>query len=218
MVASHAFAVFLCLVYPMLPVSLDCQFCIASSVFSNVYLIPEVHMDMLGQGTCLYIFAIRFLFFLLFFFGWNNNFACSKRYNTNFIKYNKWRKIKIFSRHLIIPHCNTAKSIVIWNHFLVIKFEKCFADIVVRCQAFVSVSISYLPFYLRQSKHSSLILYCPHLTYDDLLLDFICVWAFINNLDFFPLLYVIQQITTLYIRILRYPLENLMSRTCWIFF
>ena len=29
---------FLCLVYPMLPVSLDCLFLIASSVFSNFYL------------------------------------------------------------------------------------------------------------------------------------------------------------------------------------
>ena len=31
--------VFLRLVYPMLPVSLDCPFLIAPSVFSNVYLI-----------------------------------------------------------------------------------------------------------------------------------------------------------------------------------
>jgi hypothetical protein len=30
--------VFLCLVYPMLPVSLDCSFLIARLVFSNVYL------------------------------------------------------------------------------------------------------------------------------------------------------------------------------------
>jgi hypothetical protein len=30
--------VFLRLVYPMLPVSLDCQFLIVPSVFSNVYL------------------------------------------------------------------------------------------------------------------------------------------------------------------------------------
>jgi hypothetical protein len=29
---------FLCLVYPMLPVSLDCHYLIAPSVFSNVYL------------------------------------------------------------------------------------------------------------------------------------------------------------------------------------
>ena len=36
---QHIFCfVFLCLVYPMLPVSLDCPFLIASSVFSNVYL------------------------------------------------------------------------------------------------------------------------------------------------------------------------------------
>ena len=32
----------LCLVYPMLPVSLDCSFLIAPSVFSNVYLLPTV--------------------------------------------------------------------------------------------------------------------------------------------------------------------------------
>jgi hypothetical protein len=32
------FVLFLCLVYPMLPVSLDCSFLIASSGFSNVYL------------------------------------------------------------------------------------------------------------------------------------------------------------------------------------
>jgi sterol desaturase/sphingolipid hydroxylase (fatty acid hydroxylase superfamily) len=30
---------FLCLVYPMLPISLDCPFVIASSVFSNVFII-----------------------------------------------------------------------------------------------------------------------------------------------------------------------------------
>ena len=29
--------VFLCLVYPMLPVSLDCSFFIAPLIFSNVY-------------------------------------------------------------------------------------------------------------------------------------------------------------------------------------
>ena len=33
---------FISLVYPMLPVSLDCQFLIAPSVFSNVYLNPTV--------------------------------------------------------------------------------------------------------------------------------------------------------------------------------
>jgi hypothetical protein len=32
----------LCLVYPVLPVSLDCPYLIASSVFSNVYLLPRV--------------------------------------------------------------------------------------------------------------------------------------------------------------------------------
>ena len=32
------FVFFLCLVYPMLPMSLDCPFLIATSVFSNVYL------------------------------------------------------------------------------------------------------------------------------------------------------------------------------------
>jgi hypothetical protein len=32
------FVFVLCLVYPMLPVSLDCPFLIAPSVFSNVYL------------------------------------------------------------------------------------------------------------------------------------------------------------------------------------
>ena len=32
--------VFLCLVCPMLPVSLDCPFLIAPSIFSNVYLSP----------------------------------------------------------------------------------------------------------------------------------------------------------------------------------
>jgi len=34
--------VFLRLVYPMLPVSLDCLFLIAPSVFSNVYLANNV--------------------------------------------------------------------------------------------------------------------------------------------------------------------------------
>ena len=30
------------LVYPMLPVSLDCQFLIAPSIFSNIYLITSI--------------------------------------------------------------------------------------------------------------------------------------------------------------------------------
>jgi len=34
-----SFVFILCLVYPMLPVSLDCLFVIGSSVFSNVYLV-----------------------------------------------------------------------------------------------------------------------------------------------------------------------------------
>ena len=34
--------VFLCLVYPMLPVSADCPFLIAPSVFSNVYCVHYV--------------------------------------------------------------------------------------------------------------------------------------------------------------------------------
>jgi hypothetical protein len=35
---QHIFCfVFLCLVYPMLPVSLDCPFLIAPSVFFNIY-------------------------------------------------------------------------------------------------------------------------------------------------------------------------------------
>ena len=33
-----AYSGVLCLMYPMLPVSLDCPLLIASSVFSNVYL------------------------------------------------------------------------------------------------------------------------------------------------------------------------------------
>jgi hypothetical protein len=33
----------LCLVYPMLPGSLDCAFCIAPSVFSNVF--TQIYMD-----------------------------------------------------------------------------------------------------------------------------------------------------------------------------
>jgi hypothetical protein len=37
------FVIVLCLVFPMLPVSLDCPFMIASSVFSNVYLIKRTH-------------------------------------------------------------------------------------------------------------------------------------------------------------------------------
>jgi hypothetical protein len=36
--------VFLRLVYPMLPVSLDCPFLIASSVFSNVYLVRTTRL------------------------------------------------------------------------------------------------------------------------------------------------------------------------------
>ena len=38
---------FLCLVYPMLAVSLDCPFLIASSVFSNVYFMGYTY---LGQS------------------------------------------------------------------------------------------------------------------------------------------------------------------------
>ena len=41
------FVFFLCFVYPMLPVSLDCRFLIAPSVFSNVYLyLGSVMSDM----------------------------------------------------------------------------------------------------------------------------------------------------------------------------
>ena len=38
---------FVCLrlVYPMLPILLDCQFLIGPAVFSNVYKIPDIHMD-----------------------------------------------------------------------------------------------------------------------------------------------------------------------------
>ena len=32
----------LCLVYPILPVSLDCPFLVTPSVFSNVYLLPTL--------------------------------------------------------------------------------------------------------------------------------------------------------------------------------
>jgi hypothetical protein len=35
---GEGFVFFLCLVYPMLPMSLDCSFLIATSIFSNVYL------------------------------------------------------------------------------------------------------------------------------------------------------------------------------------
>ena len=38
------FVLILCLVYPMLPVCLDCQFVIAPSVFSNVY---QLHVHVL---------------------------------------------------------------------------------------------------------------------------------------------------------------------------
>ena len=43
--------VFLRLVYPMLPVSLDCPFLIAISVFSNVYLVRE-DMDVNELKDC----------------------------------------------------------------------------------------------------------------------------------------------------------------------
>ena len=36
------FVFVLCLVYSMLPVSLDCQFLIAPSIFSNIYLITSI--------------------------------------------------------------------------------------------------------------------------------------------------------------------------------
>ena len=39
----------LCLVYPMLPISLDCPFLIAPSVFSNVYLIIELYFFTRGR-------------------------------------------------------------------------------------------------------------------------------------------------------------------------
>jgi len=49
------------LVYPMLPVSLDCQFLIAPSVFSNVYIERGIHVSTLLQ----YTFLSLVLFFLI---------------------------------------------------------------------------------------------------------------------------------------------------------
>ena len=52
------FAFLLCLVYPMLPVSLDCSFLVAPSVFSNVYFIQNILNNCgmsniwLGQNSC----------------------------------------------------------------------------------------------------------------------------------------------------------------------
>jgi hypothetical protein len=47
--------VFLCLVCPMLPVSLDCSFLITPSVFSNVYLVLNCILLILsewGDNSC----------------------------------------------------------------------------------------------------------------------------------------------------------------------
>ena len=41
MLCCALFVLVLCLVCPMLPVSLECQFVIAPSIFSNVYLLKE---------------------------------------------------------------------------------------------------------------------------------------------------------------------------------
>ena len=45
--------VFLCLVYPMLPVALDCPFLIAPSVFSNVYFTADVTVAMMSKVCCI---------------------------------------------------------------------------------------------------------------------------------------------------------------------
>ena len=58
--------VFLRLVYPMLPVSLDCSFvCITPAVFSNVYAIPLYYTnESVILGSCLnreqHIFVTQF--------------------------------------------------------------------------------------------------------------------------------------------------------------
>jgi hypothetical protein len=50
---------FLCLVYPMLAVSLDCPFLIASSVFSNVYFMGYTY---LGQSRLTILIELRLLY------------------------------------------------------------------------------------------------------------------------------------------------------------
>jgi hypothetical protein len=47
-VVSSTNCVFLCLVYPVLPVSLDCTFLIALSVFYNAYLTEDKHLEWLS--------------------------------------------------------------------------------------------------------------------------------------------------------------------------
>ena len=63
-VVLHFCFVCLCLVYPMLPVSLDSPFLIAPSEFSNVYVpqwftILSYNIDFLANKICIYIYKIR---------------------------------------------------------------------------------------------------------------------------------------------------------------
>jgi hypothetical protein len=58
---------FMYLMYPMLPVSLDCPFLIGPSIFSNVYFIPQ-----LGKQFIFHIFRNSFLVFLGFFLRYSD--------------------------------------------------------------------------------------------------------------------------------------------------
>ena len=63
------FFVVLCLVYPMLPVSLDCPFLIAPSAFSNLYFINTLLVENLILGLRFFLFfSLSFFIFLLFCF------------------------------------------------------------------------------------------------------------------------------------------------------
>ena len=58
----------LCLVYPMLPVLLDCPFLIAPLVFSNVYLVVFVVVFRVVFCRSLCLFYFHFIIILLSFF------------------------------------------------------------------------------------------------------------------------------------------------------
>ena len=54
------FVFVLCLMYPMLPVSLDCPFLIAPSVFSSLYLMGLIHTYSIKREVCVLRLGIEF--------------------------------------------------------------------------------------------------------------------------------------------------------------
>jgi len=61
-----SFVLVLCLVYTMLPFSLDCSFLVVPSVFSNVYLTAVLHICIYPDRKYLFALVLIIVFIFLF--------------------------------------------------------------------------------------------------------------------------------------------------------